>query len=60
MRVYIDGELNNELPHDTPITASKADLVIGHGFFGIIDDVRIYNRALSESEIQNARNEGHF
>lgn len=54
VRIYIDGALNSEMPHDLPITASEADLVIGQGFSGSIDEVRIYNKALSADEIEDA------
>ena len=53
MRVYIDGELNSELHNNIPITPSEANLVIGQGFSGIIDEVRLYNKALSQDEIAN-------
>ena len=32
-------------------TGSELDVTIGDGFKGLIDDVRIYDRALSEDEI---------
>ena len=51
MRVYINGELENEQFYGLPIARSKADLVIGQGFAGIIDEVWFYNKALTETEI---------
>ena len=54
LRIYINAQLNGELPNDVPITSAEADLVIGQGFSGIIDDVRIYNKALSQDEIEAA------
>ena len=54
LRIYINAQLNGELPHDVPMTSAEADLVIGQSFSGIIDDVRIYNKALSEDEIVDA------
>ena len=53
MRIYIDGQLNSELSNDIPIAPSEADLVMGQGFSGTIDEVRIYNKALSQDEILN-------
>ena len=53
MKIYIDGELNNEVPNHVPIVPSESDLVIGQGFPGTIDEVRVYNKALSQPEIQN-------
>lgn len=52
MKVYINGELESEEPNDVPISSSEADLLIGHGFSGIIDEVLIYNKALIDDEIQ--------
>ena len=54
MRIYINAQLNSELPNDVPIAPSEDDLVIGQGFSGIIDEARIYNKALSEDEIEDA------
>ncbi|MBA7674145.1 hypothetical protein ES703_82352 [subsurface metagenome] len=55
--LYKDGELAEI--HDIglldlwPIeTGSDLDVRIGRGFKGLIDDVRIYDRALSEDEIK--------
>lgn len=52
MKMYINGELESEQPNDIPISSSEANLLIGHGFSGIIDEVRIYNKALTEDEIR--------
>ena len=55
-RIYIDGELEAELAA-SPYLGTSGDTIIGswHGdtqwFQGIIDDVRIYNRILSDVEI---------
>jgi hypothetical protein len=60
-RVYIDGEFEDELV-TRGITASNGPLGIGrrianfagdYYFNGAIDDVRIYARALSVSEVQS-------
>lgn len=37
--------------NNVPIAPSEADLVIGAGFAGIIDEVALYNKALTEDEI---------
>ncbi len=57
VKLYKDGELAEI--HDIglldlwPIkTGSDLDVKIGRGFKGLIDDVRIYDRALSEDEIK--------
>jgi hypothetical protein len=61
MRVYRDGILGGQSAFNGKISVSNNDLYIGvlnpipwpiQGYFhGYIDDVRLYNRALSESEI---------
>lgn len=62
MRVYRDGVLGGETVFSGNISVANNDLYIGvinpvpfpiQGFFhGNIDEVRIYNRALSESDIK--------
>jgi len=58
VKLYKDGEL--EKLHDIglldlyPIdTGSGVDVRIGRGFKGLMDDVRVYDRALSPEEIRN-------
>ncbi len=59
-KVYIDGELRAEDQRDTALQEPTHELTIGSGrlpdfgnyFTGIIDEVKIYDRALSEAEIQ--------
>ncbi|MFC1775312.1 LamG domain-containing protein [Patescibacteria group bacterium] len=67
MRFYIDGTLNNTGASSvSSIQSSNLDGAIGddpdgthHYFFdGTLDDVRIYNRALSEDEIRQLYNSG--
>lgn len=57
-KYYIDGVLFSETPHTGVILPDKRVLEIGrdaHGpiewFSGALDEVRIYNRALNESEV---------
>jgi hypothetical protein len=60
MRVYVDGEEAASLPRDGAINPSGANLCIGsyapgnaRAFFqGVLDEVRIYNRALTPAEIR--------
>ena len=62
LRVYVDGVLEGETPNNVPIPPSDLDLWIGaddfgrptDAFPGAVDDVRIYNRALDESEVREA------
>jgi len=56
--IYVDGrpEHSKTFKHATSIKNNKKNLIIGNHknvkrFYGAIDDVRIYNRALSGSEI---------
>jgi len=57
MRVYLNGTLLQETYANKKIAVSSTDLVIGsdlvyhQGFNGIVDDVQLYNRALSEEEV---------
>jgi len=57
LRVYLDGVLQEEFNNywkTAPEKFIKHDgtaLTIGEGFEGLMDDARVYNRALSEAEI---------
>ncbi len=58
VRLYKDGEL--AIIHDIGVldlwqidTKSGEDVTIGKGYQGAIDDVRIYDRALSEQEVNS-------
>jgi hypothetical protein len=55
MRIYLDGELISEQPFAGPITSNGSETDIGiasdGSFIGIIDEVAIYNRALSDEEV---------
>ena len=61
MRMYRNGVLDNQVPFDGQISIAYHDLYIGvinpipfpiQGYFhGYLDEVRIYNRALSQDEI---------
>jgi len=50
--LYVDGKLKASKPLTGAISTNTNNLVIGKCFNGIIDEVRIYNRALSAEEIQ--------
>lgn len=56
MQYYIDGKLAWQGMNNKPFLANDADLTIGkfgNSYFkGNLDDLRIYNRGLSNSEIQ--------
>jgi hypothetical protein len=58
MNVYLNGKLNKSASSSAAPRSSKADLKIGmgggegpHYFSGELDDVRIYNRALTADEV---------
>ena len=58
VRYYLDGIIDTEFNMDGPLPHYTANIAIGAAphkrwyFKGIIDEVRIYNRALSEEEIK--------
>jgi hypothetical protein len=59
LQLYIDGKLDASQPWTGGIGKNDSDVLIGENaqqsgrfFNGLIDDVRIYNHALSESEIK--------
>jgi fibronectin type 3 domain-containing protein len=57
--VLSDGELNGAIPpsqDDQPVDVNIGRRTGGFYFNGIIDEVRIYNRALSQAEIQSDMN----
>jgi hypothetical protein len=65
--LYIDGVLNNTKISTITFSPGTANLTIGNNasltrpFNGLIDEVRIYNRALSEQEIlEHYRNSKYY
>ena len=58
LRLYIGGNLNGQVTHSVTPVGNSSQLTIGRygGTFdptdGRIDDVRVYNRTLSQAEIQ--------
>ena len=63
MRLYINGSEVASAPYSGGIPFSSADLIIGsqadnsNYFDGIIDEVKIYGRALTAQEVQDIVNE---
>ena len=60
IQIYVDGVLENSLVQTTPPVGNNRDLEIGSAwgggsrtryFHGLIDEVSIYNRALSPAEV---------
>jgi hypothetical protein len=65
MKIYVDGVLMNTCPGTGSITTTSYLVTIGafntgtgYPFSGQIDDVRIYNYALTPAQIANVMNEG--
>lgn len=56
MKLYLDGEFQKEMNVAAPIGSNRSETEIGHaqdgGFVGKIDEVMIYNRALTEDEVK--------
>ncbi len=58
--LYIDGKLVGTLDRDQKITwdISKVAIMLGIQYIGDLDDFAIFNRVLTESEIQNVMDKG--
>ncbi len=64
IRTYVDGELDRELETTQELGASPGALVIGcepfstgqYNFNGVMDDIRVYDKALSEAEARYLAN----
>jgi hypothetical protein len=52
-RIYVNGLLAASQPQTGTLSPSSQPLLIGTNWQGIIDEVRVYNRALTLTEIQN-------
>jgi hypothetical protein len=59
LKIYVNGNLEGTIPFSGTINDVTSDVSIGNSyagsseyFNGIVDEVRIYNRALSEEEIK--------
>ena len=51
-KVYFNGKLLHSGPRGSgKLPANQADLIMGRGWRGKMDDVRIYNRALEDDEV---------
>ena len=66
MKLYVNGVLSNSQPMTGPIKTNNAPLRIGKQFWwgsnysywdGLIDELKIYNRALSADEVQEHYND---
>ncbi len=52
-RLYIDGQLNASEPKTGTISRGGR-ITIGQGFTGLVDEVKVWNRALSANELKQA------
>jgi hypothetical protein len=65
-RVYVDGVLENSVALSGLIDTNDMSLSIGrsgfdrHYFDGMIDEVRVYNRALSQQEVTQLHENGYI
>jgi outer membrane lipoprotein-sorting protein len=67
MSIYVDGKIDFSRPWTRPIGTNDFPVCIGENielkgrcFHGLIDDVRIYNYALSQDEIIELFNSAHY
>ena len=69
LRLYINGELSNSMPASGSITGNTSPLRIGKQFWwgsdysywdGILDEVSVFNRALSQEEVKSIMRNGVF
>jgi hypothetical protein len=62
MQIYFNGQLVAARATAGPLVTNTQPLTIGlsdnHGFYGLIDEPAVYNRALSQAEIQSIVNAG--
>ncbi len=58
IKLYIDDVLVNSTAYSTALTKNSNPVYIGDFFSGFIDDVKIYNKSLSATEIKNLYNAG--
>jgi hypothetical protein len=50
--LYVNGERRVSSQFDGTVSPDSEDLVVGENFNGEIDETRVYNRSLSQNEIQ--------
>ena len=54
LKLYVDGRLKTSTPYKEKVMTNPFPLIIGDGFQGEIDEVSIYDRALSDSQVQDS------
>ena len=58
LKVYLDGELKKEYDLKGSIKVNTNNVKIGSGFNGTIDEVAIFNQALTQGEIEDIMDNG--
>jgi len=53
MSLYVNGILKNTLALTEAISVTDSNLIFGDLFYGLIDEVAIYDRALNYTDVQN-------
>ncbi|GAA4720745.1 LamG domain-containing protein [Phytohabitans rumicis] len=53
IRLYVDGELAGTRERKTPWHGANP-VYVGHGLAGVVDEVRLYDRVLSDAEVRAA------
>jgi hypothetical protein len=59
LKLYVDGRLKTSTPYKEKIMTNPFPLIIGDGFQGAIDEVSIYDRALSASQVRETYENFH-
>lgn len=55
VKLYVNGTLQDSASYTGTINITTNNLTIGNNFSGILDEVRIWNRALNNDEINTSR-----
>lgn len=58
LRLYIDGVPKASMQYRTPASINPFPLLIGDGFQGAVDEVEVYDRALSGDEVRDLHRVG--
>ena len=58
MRIYVNGQVVVSRDTDGPMVPNALPLSIGLGFYGLLDEPAVYNRALGQGQIQAIVNAG--
>ena len=53
LRIFVNGVEENSVAVPLGVYATDANIIIGNGFTGTIDDVRVYRGVLSSTDVRN-------